>query len=370
MLKALSRACCLGCGPPGPGPAAAYRRQKTDEGTYSHIGYPVLEVRLDARIASTNAAARTFFGQRPASLLEVMSYVDTDHILFGAAATQSQHEVWWDGRCLRVADRHDNSRVSGCIRLLVIASRSHDDDAIVTLSIVPIAGPIRSMLETWFRHQLPSDVISNMAECNDGSMPIRSRFVTILFVDIVGFTPMASHVDPLQVLEMLDSVFGTIEREIVKYPRIMTYETDGDCWIGISGVVDKDSVSGRFSIEDCSNSADEKLQTRQSDALAILTVASVVRTAMAGFMMPDGQPMKLRFGLHSGPVVLGLRSGRIKLAGDVINTAKRIEAACPLGAINMSASTYELLPVHMKAFCKKHDAVLKGKGATTMYCVP
>lgn len=348
------------------GGCVGFRRRSSSSSSMYTLCYPVIEFLHSGDIVGCNSAALQLLTRQPESLLDIMSFRDAGMVI---DSVNEHYDAWWNGTCLKLSNLTSGDRMSGQ-RFLMVVSRSPDKRA-STLSLVQIAAPVRTMLETWFKHQLPSSLIASMAEQNDNLFPVTECFATIMFVDIVGFTSMASRVGPGQVFLLLKNVFGMIETEILKYPRIITYETDGDCWIGISGIAKKDCHSGTFAVVESSNEdSDGGKSMFKKDAVAMITVACVIRTACASVRMPDGSPLKLRFGVHSGDVVVGFISSRMKIAGDTINTAKRVESSCPPGCINMSEVTYNLLPMHMKVLCKPHTAELKGKGTVSMYCLP
>ena len=115
-----------------------------------------------------------------------------------------------------------------------------------------------------------------------------------------------------------------------------------------------------------STPCDEEIR-QQANALTMCNLALTIQRRTQGILMPDGRPLQLRCGLHSGMVSVGMMAARIKLAGDTINTAKRVESACSTGAVNMSEQTYGLLPDYMRRLCTRHVAVVKSKGEMAMY---
>lgn len=84
---------------------------------------------------------------------------------------------------------------------------------------------------------------------------------------------------------------------------------------------------------------------------------------------PDTGDLKMRFGLHSGPVTAGVLRGeraRFQLFGDTMNTAARMESTGEKGRIQVSEETYQLLVAAGKDrwVIPRLDTVFaKGKGA-------
>jgi class 3 adenylate cyclase len=67
--------------------------------------------------------------------------------------------------------------------------------------------------------------------------------VSVMFIDIVGFTEIAEHTDPLSLVAMLESVFGVFETLCLDH-GMLKIKTIGDAFMAVGGV-----------LEDCDDAA-------------------------------------------------------------------------------------------------------------------
>ena len=102
------------------------------------------------------------------------------------------------------------------------------------------------------------------------------------------------------------------------------------------------------------------------EVAAAADMAIAARDVLTNLRWPSGEPMRLRIGVASGPVVAGV-IGRRKFAydlwGDAVNTASRLEANSVAGEIQVSEPVYEQLRDRYR-FSDVHIVNLKGKGPT------
>jgi guanylate cyclase len=163
---------------------------------------------------------------------------------------------------------------------------------------------------------------------------------SILFADVVDFTPLSAGMAPTAMVEMLDAVFSAFDDLVDKY-EVEKIKTIGDCYMAAAGVprprADHAQVLARLGLE----------------------MQETVRTRAFG-----GCRLVFRIGINSGPVVAGV-IGRKKfiydLWGDAVNTASRMESHGSAGAVQITRATYEL--VRDEFVCEPRGSVpVKGKG--------
>jgi adenylate cyclase len=147
------------------------------------------------------------------------------------------------------------------------------------------------------------------------------RTVSVMFSDLVGFTPMSSALAPPDLIALLNDYFD------VMCPIVKQHGGDIDKFIG-------DAIMAVF--ED----------RRGTPAAAERSVRAGLAMQAAMPWFNQGRPVQLamRIGINTGPVVRGDLGSRVvrrdyTVIGDTVNQANRYESRCPPGAVLISAST-------------------------------
>ncbi len=170
--------------------------------------------------------------------------------------------------------------------------------------------------------------------------------VTVMFADIVGFTQLASHLSPIELVDLLNQIFSEFDRLTERY-GLEKIKTIGDAYMVVGGLP-----------VPISNHA-EAIAQMALDMLAALTF----------FNEKNNKTFSIRIGIHSGPVVagvIGLKKFIYDLWGDTVNIASRMESHGLAGKIHVSDATYQLLQDKF-LFQKREKILVKGKGEMTTY---
>ena len=197
--------------------------------------------------------------------------------------------------------------------------------------------------ESLLMNILPSSIAERLKAA---SQTIADHFdsASILFADVVDFTPLSQRLPPAEVVGILDRLFSRFDT-LVERHGLEKIKMVGDAYMAAAGVPDP--------IEDHARRA----------ALLALDMRRVVA---------DGFGLQLRIGINSGPVVAGVIGSKrflYDLWGDAVNTASRMESQGTPGEIQITSDTYELLKEDF--ICRRRGTIeVKGKGAMeTWYLV-
>jgi adenylate cyclase len=162
---------------------------------------------------------------------------------------------------------------------------------------------------------------------------------SILFADVVDFTPLAQRLSPAEVVGILDRLFSHFDT-LVERHGLEKIKTIGDCYMAAAGVPDPSPDHARRA------------------ALLALDMREALVTSAVG----DG--LELRIGINSGPVIAGVIGSKrflYDLWGDAVNTASRMESQSTPGEIQITRTTYQLLKDEF--VCRRRGTiVVKGKG--------
>lgn len=204
--------------------------------------------------------------------------------------------------------------------------------------------------------------VSKLAKKHDG--------VTILFMDIVGFTSMSKLVDPVQIMAYLNSLF-TIFDDLVDQYNVYKVETAGDCYIVAGGLMHTNE-NGFLSVSGAPVSDTEaaKAQAREGAHCVMSFAKTILRCASLVKMPHNSEPTQVRIGIHTGNIVSGLIGTKLPkfgLYGDTMNTASRMESTSRPGCIQCSCTTYKLIEGGAHTFDYTGGVEVKGKGMMDTY---
>ena len=203
----------------------------------------------------------------------------------------------------------------------------------------------RAKSEGLLLNVLPASVASRLKE-SDEVIADGYPSATVLFADIVGFTPLAQELTPADTVALLDKVFARWD-ELAARHGVEKIKTIGDSYMVAGGLP----------------------TPREDHAEAIADLALEMGAEVERCAEESGRSLEVRIGIDTGPVVAGV-IGRVKFSydlwGDTVNTASRMESHGVPGAIQVTERAYEQL--RESHYLRQRGTIdVKGKGPMTTY---
>jgi class 3 adenylate cyclase len=192
---------------------------------------------------------------------------------------------------------------------------------------------------------LPASIAARLKE-EKTTIADRFEAVTVLFADIVGFTPLSSGADPEMVVDMLNSIFSEFD-DLARAHRIEKIKTIGDSYMAAAGLP----------------------EPRDDHTVAAIAFALDMLEVVKSKTGLDGRPLRLRIGIHTGPVVagvIGLDRFIYDLWGDTVNMASRMESNGVNDRIQVTRAVFDESGDRYR-FEAREPIDIKGKGMTVTY---
>jgi adenylate cyclase len=171
---------------------------------------------------------------------------------------------------------------------------------------------------------------------------------SVMFADMVGFTPLSAKLAPVEMVELLNQVFSFFDSLLDKY-GVEKIRTIGDSYMVASGVP----------------------RHRQDHAQALVHMAIEMRDHIATHTFGNGRQVSFRIGINSGSMIAGVIGSRkfvYDVWGDAVNVASRMESHGMSGTIQITRATYDLIKDQF--ICEPRGTVrVKGKGEMEVWLV-
>lgn len=165
--------------------------------------------------------------------------------------------------------------------------------------------------------------------------------VTVLFSDFVGFTNLAATITAAELVGRLNEIFSAFDN-LCEQHGLEKIKMIGDAYMVVGGLP----------------------TPRPDHAAAIARLALAMQAELARLSTGGANPLGMRIGIHTGPVIAGV-IGKKKFAydlwGDTVNLASRMESHAPPGGILVTAATRKLLGSQFR-FHEGRALTIKGKG--------
>ena len=193
------------------------------------------------------------------------------------------------------------------------------------------------------------DNIAQRLKAGETTIATKHEQVSILFADIVNFTPQSALLNPNELVVILNEVFSIFDDLSTNY-NIEKIKTIGDSYFAVGGL-NKDP--------------------KQSAISLVLMAKEMVRKLHVLNKTIDKMDLRLRIGIHCGDVVTGV-IGKHKFAydlwGSAVNFASRMESTSKPGKIHISENLHKIIKDDF-SFIKRKDLKVKGVGNIDSYFV-
>ncbi len=162
----------------------------------------------------------------------------------------------------------------------------------------------------WFGAYVPQRLVRRLMEAGEDGVASRRRTLTVMFTDIVEFTPQAEDLPEHETAELLNHHFALLGA-CIEHEHGVIDKYIGDSVMAVWGGIARDEDHAGAAIR------------------AALAIAQVIKEDNAMRAAAGKPPIRTRIGLHSGPAVVGNigAPGRVNftVVGDTVNVANRVE---------------------------------------------
>lgn len=215
---------------------------------------------------------------------------------------------------------------------------------------------LRNQQRILLTNMLPEEIAERLM---NGEPQVADRFaeVSVMFLDLVNFTELASHIPPEHVLHVLNKIFGTCD-EIVKKHGVTKIKTIGDAYMAVAGapVVSHDNVK---------RMAMAALEIRKALTDLLIEPPNDRQDVSWAKGLTD---QEVRIGIHCGPASAGI-IGNVRMAydvwGDTVNVGARMEQTGLPGLIQVTEHFRQRLletAPDVATFSKRGPVEIKGRG--------
>lgn len=192
---------------------------------------------------------------------------------------------------------------------------------------------------------LPKSIAERM---KNGETNIADSYeeVTVLRADLVGFTALSAHIDPGQIVKLLNEIFSAFDLLAEKH-GLEKIKTIGDAYMVAGGIP----------------------FPKSDHAEAVADLALAMQDELGQFNREYNTSIRIRIGINTGPIIAGVIGSKkfaYDLWGETVNIACRLELMGAAGKIQIAESTYEQLKDKYQ-FEPKHTITIKGHGDLSAY---
>jgi class 3 adenylate cyclase len=195
------------------------------------------------------------------------------------------------------------------------------------------------------RNVLP-DPIADRLKAGERVIADHYEDASVLFADVVEFTPFAEALSPRRTVEVLNELFTEFDHLADGF-GLEKIKTIGDAYMVVAGVPER----------------------REDHAAVLVEMALAMHRHVSSLEPMEGRKLEIRTGIASGPMVAGVigeRKFSFDLWGDTVNTAARMESSGIPGRIQVTDATRGLLAGRYP-FERREGVEVKGKGVMSTW---
>jgi adenylate cyclase len=198
--------------------------------------------------------------------------------------------------------------------------------------------------EALLSNMLPASIAERLKDPARNIIADKYDDAAVLFADIAGFTERASDIAPDKLIRDLDRLYTDFDALVDKH-GLEKIKVTGDSYMVVSGVP----------------------HPRPDFVEALADLALDMAETLSGLRDSRGQPLPMRIGLATGPVVAGVVGSRrffYDVWGDAVNVASRMESTDSVGQIQVPEEVYQRLK---DGFVLQERGVVEVKGKGSMH---
>jgi adenylate cyclase len=184
-------------------------------------------------------------------------------------------------------------------------------------------------------------VIADRLKRDSGTIADYYPQASVLFADVVGFTPLSAQMAPEEMVLLLNEIFSHFDTLAEKY-GLEKIRTIGDNYMVAAGAP----------------------SPRPDHALVMAAFALEMKSYITTRPAHNGQRISFRMGINSGPMVggvIGRQKFHFDIWGDTVNIASRMESQGVADEIQVTSDTYHLIKESFH--CRPRGTIeIKGRG--------
>ncbi|MGF1460751.1 MAG: response regulator [Leptolyngbyaceae cyanobacterium] len=202
------------------------------------------------------------------------------------------------------------------------------------------------LTESVLRRFLPASLV-NKAAAGDLQLALKPepRLITVLFSDIVSFTPLSDRLGPRRLAQVLNEYLNAMTEAI----------------FASGGTVDKFMGDGVLALFGAPEDLPPEEQARRS-VEAVQQMHKTLQVLNQRWQAQDIPELRVRYGIHQGEAVVGMFGGEVRAdytaIGPCVNIASRLQEAAEPNGLLVSWRVAQHLPESILISC--YAAELRG----------